>query len=409
MKKIEFPTFYAIPIFLAVALKSGVDAFFEVNVVKYLYFFLLIFGVFFLRTGRGFEKPQGGQKADSLQSMLWIYVMLYFTFLVLVMMLQNGSPQMVLKIVSPFIFFGLLIAAFDKSLPFALALGAMLNVLGNVALLPLDYGWVYWGGVHTFKGFYMFKTDLAYSLAASVLIYAAWNRYRPTPEFLLMAFASVVMVVLANSRANFLTMALVLAFIAYKNGTKPLMLLGYLAFFGALAGMAMFFYDPTKYLGFDMSDMGSFTQGRDRILSVLLKYGLATYGPLEILFGRGLYADLLIYMENVSDGTPHGAHNDFMYQIVTQGLFGLVINVTGWVLVYRIANSNGRRDWAKGLAFVAFLMYAVQGLTMAVSLFALKTWPLAMVFLLIYASPDDETDVVRKKPASAASRGKWGL
>lgn len=409
MKKIELPTFYAAPIFLAVALKSGVDAFFEVNVVKYLYFFLLIFGVFFLRTGRGFDKQLVRQKADNLQSMLWVYVMLYFTFLVLLMIWQNGSPQMIFKIVSPFIFFGLLIAAFDKSLPFAMALGAILNVAVNAALLPFDYGWTYWGGVHTFKGFYMFKTDLSYSLAASLLIYAAWNRYRPTPEFLLMALASVVMVVLANSRANFLTMALVLAFVAYKNGARPLMLLGYAVFLGALAGTVMFLYDPAKYLGFDTSNMGSFTQGRDRILGVLVTYGLATYGPLELLFGRGLYADLMIYMENVSDGVPHGAHNDYMYQIVTQGIFGLAMNIFGWVLLYRIANSNGRRKWAKGLAFMAFLMYGVQGLTMTVSLFALKTWPLAMVLMLIYASPDDESDLGPQEPAAASRRGKWGL
>ena len=262
--------------------------------------------------------------------------------------------------------------------------------------------------MHTFKGFYLFKTDLSYSLAASTLIYAAWNRYRPTPEFLALALVSVIMVVLANSRANFATMALVLAFIAYKNGARPAVLAGYAAFLGLLVGVVMFLYDPSKYLGFDTSDMGGFTQGRDRIVEVLIRYGLASYGPLELLFGRGLYADLLIYMENISDGIPHGAHNEYLYQLVTQGLFGFALNLFGWALLYRIANSNGRRRWARGLAFVAFAMYFVQGLTMTVSLFALKTWPLASVLLLIYASPDSAED----EPAPAANalrRGKWGL
>lgn len=409
MKKIEFPTFFAAPIFLAVALKSGVDAFFEVNVVKYLYFFLLIFGVFFLRTGRGFDRQQHKVGGNSLQSVLWVYVMLYFTFLVLLMLWQNGSPQMIFKIVSPFIFFGLLIAAMDKSLPFALAVGAVLNIVGNAALLPFDYGWTYWGGIHTFKGFYLFKTDLSYSLSSSILIYAAWNRYKPTPEFLGLALISVIMVVLANSRANFATMALVLAFIAYKNGARPAVLAGYAAFLGVLVGVVMVMYDPTKYLGFDMSNMGGFTQGRDRIVEVLLRYGLASYGPLELLFGRGLYADLLIYMENISDGIPHGAHNEYLYQLVTQGIFGLSMNVFGWVLLYRIANSDGRRQWAKGLALVAFSMYLVQGLTMTVSLFALKTWPLAMVLLLIYASPDGPDDIKPANTERSSRRGKWGI
>lgn len=409
MKKIEFPTFYAAPIFLAVALKSGVDAFFEVNVVKYLYFFLLIFGVFFMRTGRAFDRQLQSRGVNNLQSVLWVYVMLYFTFLVMLMMVQNGSPQMIFKIVSPFIFFGLLVAAKDKSLPFALALGAALNILANAALIPFDFGWTYWGGVRTFKGFYMFKTDLSYSLATSVLIYAAWNRYKPTPDLLILALVSVGMVVLANSRANYLTMLMVLAFIAYKNGTRPAVLAGYAAFLGVVAALVMFLYDPSK-LGFDTSNMGSLTQGRDRILEVLFRYGLATYGPLELLFGRGLYADLLIYMENVSDGVPHGAHNDYLYQMTTQGLFGLAMNFSGWYLVWRIANSAGRRQWAAGLAFVAFLMYLVQGMTMTVSLFALKTWPLASVLLLIFASPDepDGKVAVASPPQKTKTFALWG-
>lgn len=407
MKNIALPTFFAIPIFLALALKSGVDAFFEVNVVKYLYFFLLVFGVFFLRTGRGFERQPQRTQADNQQSVLWVYVMLYFSFLTLLMILKNGSPQMILKIVSPFIFFGLLVAAKDKSLPFAIALGAALNILVNAALIPFDFGWTYWGGVRTFKGFYMFKTDLSYSLATSVLIYAAWNRYKPTPDLLILALVSVAMVVLANSRANYLTMLIVLAFIAYKNGARPAVLAGYAVFLGVVAGLVVFLYDPNKYLGFDTSNVGSFTQGRDRILEVLLRYGLATYGPLELLFGRGLYADLLIYMENVSDGVPHGAHNDYLYQLTTQGIFGLVMNFTGWYLVWRIANSAGPRRWARGLAFVSFLMYLVQGMTMTVSLFALKTWPLATVLLLIYVSPD-EAEVAEPKPV-AKPRKSWGL
>lgn len=414
MKKLELPTFYAVPIFLAVALKSGVDAFFEVNAVKYLYFFFLLFAVFFLRTGRGFSRQsQQPTGTNNLQSMLWVYVMLYFTFLTLVMILMNGSPQMVFKIVSPFIFFGLLIAAQDKSLPFALALGAALNIVANAALLPLEFGWTYWGGIHTFKGFYLFKTDLSYSMASSVLIYAAWNRYRPTPEFLLLTLLAVGMVIVANSRANYATMALVLAFVAYKNGARPAVLAGYAVFLGVLGGLAMFLYDPDKYLNFDMTNMGSFSQGRDRIYEVLFRYGLATYGPLEILFGRGLYADLMIYMENVSDGEPHGAHNDYLYQITTQGIFGLVLNLVGWYLVYRISIANGKRQWAKGLILVAFGMYFLQGMTMTVSLFALKTWPLAMILLLIHLSPDDADDAAQAQQAQAKAklkrRGSWGI
>ena len=410
MNKIVLPSFFAIPMFLALALKSGVDAAFEVNAVKYLYFSLLLFGVFFLRTGRGFSRQKGLVPPSIMQPTLWIYVVVYFTFLVMVMILLNGNPQQIFKIVSPFFFFGLMLAAADKSLPFALALGAALNILGNAALLPFEYGWTYWGGIHTFKGFYLFKTDLSYSLATSLLIYAAWRRYKPTPDLLVLALLASVMVVLANSRMNYLTLALVLVFIAFKNGARPAVLAGYAAFLGVIAAVAMFIYDPSKYLGFDLDDMGSLTQGRDRIFEVLIRYGLATYGPLELLFGRGLYADFVLYAENVSDGVVHGAHNDYLFQLVSQGIFGLAMNLGGWYLLYRIAFSAGSRRWASGLAFVAFSLYFIQGMTMTVSLFALKTWPLATVLLLIFVSPDEPEDVKETGPAMNRTKPapSWG-
>ncbi|HEX5355221.1 MAG TPA: hypothetical protein VFW93_03315 [Aquabacterium sp.] len=402
MKLIEnmvLPRFYAIPMFLALSLKSGADAFFEVNAVKYLYIFLLVFAVFFMRTGRGYDRAVVQKSQGTSQSQLWIFIVVYFSFLILLMIFENGSPQAIFKIVSPFVFFGLVVAAADESLPFAIAVGAALNIVANAALLPFEYGWTYWGGVHTFKGFYLFKTDLAYSLATSLLVYSAWNRFKPTPTFIVLAGLSVVQVVLANSRMNYLTLALVLVYIALKNGAKPLSLLFYGTFLGAAAGAVMYFYDSSKALGFDTSNLASFTQGRDRIVEVLFKYGLANYSPTELLFGRGLYADLIIYMENISDGMPHGAHNDFLYQLVTQGVFGLILNVTGWTLVYKIANSAGRRKWAKGLAFVGFMLYISQGFSATVSLYALKTWPVATVLLLIYLYPDpvEEVEPVESK------------
>jgi len=390
MTNLFLPTFFAAPIFLALCLKSGVDAAFEVNAVKYFYFSLLLFSVFFLRTGRGFNRSEVNHGSGGvLQPKLWIYIAVYFTFLTMVMLWLNGNPQQIFKIVSPFLFFGLIVAAADKSLPFAIALGAGLNILANAALLPFDYGWTYWGGVRTFKGFYLFKTDLSYSLATSLLTYAAWRRYKPTPDLLILAFLSVIMVVLANSRMNYLTLAIVLVFIAFKNGARPAVLAGYAVFLGFVVGVAAILYDPSKYLGFDTSNVGSLTQGRDRIFEVLVRYGLANYGPLELLFGRGLYADFILYAENVSDGVVHSAHNDYLYQLVSQGIFGLAMNLGGWYLLYRIAFSSGPRRWAAGLSFVGFLLYFVQGLSMTVSLFALKTWPLATLLLLIHLSPDD--------------------
>lgn len=394
--KLVFPKFYAAPIFLAICLKSGVDAFFETNSVKYLYFFLLLFGVFFLRTGRGFTRERSKASGD-LQPKLWVFVIIYFSFLTMLMIFQNGSPQLIFKIVSPFIFFGLLVAATDDSLPLAIAIGAALNIVANAALIPFDFGWVYWGGVHTFKGFYLFKTDLSFSLSTSLLAFAAWNRYKLTPVYIVLTLLVVVQVVLANSRLNYLTLVIVLVFVALKNGAKPSTLLMYGGFLSVLMGVAFVLYDSSKVLTLDTSNLGGFTQGRDRVVEVLIKYGLANYGPLEILFGRGLYADLMIYMQNISDGMPHGAHNEYLYLLVTQGLTGTALNLIGWILVYKISRSAGPREWASGLTLVAFLLYLSQGLTATVSPFALKTWPIATIMLLIFASEDSKGSVVSKK------------
>jgi len=391
--QITLPRFFAAPMFVALMLKSGADAFFEINVVKYLYFFLLLFGVFFLRTGRGFDRPQTQPSEGDMQSRLWVFVVVYFTFLTMVMMIHNGAPQMIFKIVSPFIYFGLLVAARDQSMAFGIALGALLNVVANAATVPLEFGWTYWGGIHTFKGFYLFKTDLAYSLTTSLLIFAAWCRFRMTPVLMLMTLGVVAMVVLANSRMNYVTLGIVLGFMAYRNGTKLSSMIMALVLLAVTVGIVAVLWDSQKFLGFNTDSMGGFTQGRDRIVEVLFKYGLATYSPMELLFGRGLYADLMIYMENVSDGVANGAHNDYLFQLVTQGVTGLALNITGWVMVYRIALSNGQRRWAKGLVFIAFLIYLVQALSVVVSTFALKTWPLATVLALIYASPDTEEDL----------------
>jgi hypothetical protein len=57
-------------------------------------------------------------------------------------------------------------------------------------------------------------------------------------------------------------------------------------------------------------------------------------------------------------------------------------------------------------------MYLIQAMSMTVSVFALKTWPLAMTLLLIYASSDEmvhigqeDNSIVKKKKMSA----QWGF
>ena len=403
MNRIEFPTFYAIPIFLVIALKAIIDAFFEVGLVKYIYFLFIFFAVCFHYAGT----KLGNIEQLSLRSErtigtvnLWLYISMYFSFLILLSINRNGSLELIAKIISPFIFFGLLYKSADRCMPLALALGAALNILVNAALLPFDFGWTYWGGIRTFKGFYYFKTDLAYSLATSVVIYSAWRKFRITPDVILMLTLALAMAALSNSRLNYATLGIVLVFVAYKNSAKPLALTSYILVLLAIVGIGGYFYDPGNYLGFNVSDTGHLTQGRDRIFGVLWSRISEKYSPSELLFGGGLYADLVIYMEEISEGAPNGAHNDFLYIITTQGIFGLLLSTIGWYLIHSMTYVKYQAPSTRGVVAIGLLIYLLQGLTLATSISASKTWPLVLFFIARYTMNFDSVSTRDDKTAS---------
>lgn len=381
-RKLDLPPFSSLPLLFLVMAKPLTDAFYEVEAVKYGYILLLGFASLFAKFGHIVQGVTPDTRNKSLFAYIWL-ITLYFVFQFGLVLAYGGSLSEIFKIISPFVFFVLVAYAADRWLIYALAAGAVLVIVVNAAFLPFGYGWVMWGSVNTFKGYYFFKTDLAYALSFSVLIYAFYARNAITPVLVLLMLIAAVEVILANSRLNYLSFLCVAIFIAVKEGVSLRSIIRYGLLFGLLVLVVTLVYDPSKLLGFDTSNEAAFTQGRSVTWEHLLD-ALTNYSPLEWLFGRGAYADLIISMENITAGQmAHNAHNEILHLLTTQGIFGSAFYVVLWVKMFRMSHSVDMPIWARGTGAVGILLFVLQGMTTVVSSFATKTWPLVMVFLAL--------------------------
>ena len=380
--KLDLPPFSSLPLLLLVMVKPLTYAFNEVDTVKYVYILLLVAASLFAKSGQVFQGATADPRNKSLLAFIWL-IIAYFFFQYGLVLAYGGTVSEIFKIISPFVFFVLVAYAADRWLIYALAIGAVLTILINAATLPFDFGWVMWGSVRTFKGYYYFKTDLAYALCFSVLIFAFYARNTITPILALLTLIAAVEVILANSRLNYLSFLLVIIFIAVKEGMSLRSIIRYGLLFGLLALIATLAYDPTKLLGFDTSSEAAFTQGRNATWERLLN-ALANYSPIQWLFGRGAFADLLLSQE-ATRGTQeaHNAHNEILHLLYTQGVFGTVFYAGLWFKTFRMSRGPTMPNWARGTAALALFLFVLQGLTAVLSSFATKTWPVVMVLLAL--------------------------
>ncbi|MDP1864104.1 MAG: hypothetical protein Q8K52_09390 [Thiobacillus sp.] len=380
--KWELPPFSSWLLLFLVMAKPLADAFYEVAQVKYGYMLLLVAAALFAKYGQVFQGVKPDPRNKSLFAYIWL-ITLYFFFHFGLAIAYGGSLSEIFKIVSPFVFFVLVAYAADRWLIYALAIGAALTILINAALLPFDYGWVTWGSVHTFKGYYFFKTDLAYALSFSVLIYALYARNSITSVLALLTLIAAVEVVLSNSRLNYLTFLCVVIFIAIKEGVSLRSIIRYGLLFGLLALVVVLLYDPTKLMGFDTSNEAAFTQGRSVTWGHILD-AQADSSLLQWAVGRGPYADLILSADLRGIGEDaHNAHNEILHLLFTQGIVGSAMYVALWVKTFRMSRGPSMPTWAHGTAMMALLLFMLQSMTAVVSSFASKTWPLVMVLLAL--------------------------
>lgn len=378
----RWPPFSSWLLLALIVAKPLSDALYEIDAVKYAYVMLLAAGALLARIGVAF----GGSRADSRNRHLIAYVFLlvgYFYYLFGGALAHGGSLSAIFKIVSPFAFFVLVAFASDRWLIHALAAAAVLAIVINAALLPFDFGWVQWGGARTFKGYYFFKTDLAYALVFSLLVAAFYFHNRITPLLGILMLLTAVQVVFANSRLNYVTLLCVFVFLAFKQGFSARLLLGYGAVAAVLGVVALVAIDPSQLLSFDTSDMRSFSQGRSDIWAGLWA-GMTNFTFSEWMLGQGFFADSRLMADNSVAGQDiHNAHNELLHLLATQGIAGLVVYCGLWVWMYRMCRPRVMPAWARGTVLTAVIVYLFQGVTTVMSPFATKTWPLVMVFLAV--------------------------
>lgn len=395
-RKRDLPPFSSWPLLILLMVKPLTDAFYEVEVVKYLYILLLGFTSFFAKSGQVLNGSSADPRNRDLLAYIWL-ISIYFISQFGLLLAYGGSISEIFKIVSPFVFFVLIAYAADRWVIYALALGAALTILINAVTLPFDYGWVTWGDIRTFKGYYYFKTDLAYALCFSIMIFAFYTRNVITPFLAFLTLTAAVEVILANSRLNYLSFIIVIIFIAIKQGISLRSIVRFGMFFGLLLLVIVSAYDPTKLLGFDTSNEAAFTQGRNITWGRLLN-ALSNYSPIEWLFGRGHFSDLILSQE-ATRGTQeaHNAHNEILHLLYTQGIFGTMFYIFLWFRTFLMSRGPDFPIWARGTVAVAVGLFVLQSFTAVLSSFATKTWPLVMIFLAIRGA---------SAPAQAQSHSK---
>lgn len=370
-----------------VVAKPAVDALHQHGAVKYAYMGLLMFAAFFAYVGRRVAGAPGLSLAQARGYMHHAgLAAIYGVFLFVSLAVYRGSLTEIFKIMSPFILFVLLAPLVGGWFVKVLGISALLIIVSNAALLPIDAGWVYWGGVRTFKGYYFFKTDLAYAVSFATLSVALWQRFRFTPILIVATSLGAAQVVLSNSRLNYLLFLAVVTFIAFKGGMRLATLLKAAVLVGLVAVVVAFLFDSRRMLGFDLSDPGSFTQGRNRIWDILIEEGVMSFSATEWLFGRGLYADLMLFAENTTSGDVHNAHNEALHLLITEGLFGLVLYGALWLTMHQFATSTKLPAFSRGVSAFACGLLALQSMTAVVSSYASKTWPVVFVLLAVAAS-----------------------
>ena len=381
-KKWNWPPFSSFPLLFLVMAKPLTDAFYEVEAVKYGYMLLLLCASLFAKYGQVIQ----GYPADPRNKSLLAYIFmiaLYFYYQFGLAITYGGSLSEIFKLISPFVFFVLMAYAADRWLVYALAIGAAMTIVINAAFLPFDFGWVYWGDIRTFKGYYFFKTDLAYSLCFAVLLYAFYKRNKITPDLALLILIAAAEVVLANSRLNYLSFLLVVIFLALKEGFTVRSIISYSFLLGVLGVVVALLYDPKKLLGFDTTNEAAFTQGRS-VTWDHLAASLMDFAPVDWLFGKGAFADLLLSADINGPGQiAHNAHNEILHLIYTQGFIGTVFYFSLWYMMFKMSHTSNMPKWARGTDSLALSLYILQGMTAVLSSFATKTWPLVMVLLAV--------------------------
>lgn len=386
LEELKAPKFHALPLAITIALKPIADALYFIGAVKYIYFALLAASaLFYIVSSALYPNQTRVYSARRLSSGYFILLLLYFVFLLSHSVHEGTGAEEALKIISPFVAFALLYPATSAQLKRALVATAWLTIILATLLLPTEYGWRNWGGVSTFRGFYYFKTDLAYAITFALLLVLHQTDSKLSAQMIFLILLCGTMVILANSRLNYLSFAIVLIYIAAKNGVNIRSAARATIASASIAIAFYYLFDAERMLGFDIRDTNAFSQGRLPIWYRVLDAQLSSTS-LEWFLGRGLLADRVLSATSHAEGTGgRNAHNEYLQLLFNQGVVGTLAYMTMWAATWRQSFSENFRFATTSIALPALLIFMLQGMTGLVSVFASKTLALVWVFLVVRA------------------------
>ena len=400
---------------LVVGLKPIVDAFYEYGVVKYVYMLSIFVAALLAHAGARLNADPGPRPAAAdgsyLGPALLCLTVAYGGYLFALALAFGGSLHDIFKTLSPFLFYLAVSRTGSPLLLPAVAIASAGVIFGNALLFPFEYGWIYWGSVKTFKGFYFFKTDLAFAVSTALLCLAVYFRFRMTPVLVAAIVVGAAEVTLSNARLNYLTFLLVVVFVLLKSGFSLLAILRFGLVATIVGALAVALYDPRAVLSpFDMSNPSHFFQGRNEIWEILVVRGLLENGLTGWLIGQGPYADLLLYARYAFDSRAYDAHNELLHLLVTQGVVGTAVYLWIWGLMLRDALLRGIPSALRSVAWFGLGLLALQSLTAVVSSFATKTWPIVTLLLVLrYAGAVAPEHRDSRMPAARARAGEGAI
>lgn len=357
--------------------KPLVDLLFFWEPSKYLYMALLFMAALFAYVGNSMAIAKNDVTVNGYTGPFYYLLFgIYTLHLVCLYLYLNGDKTEILKIISPFITVAIVALCLKVDVRRYLLLVMAGIIVLNFVSLPFDFSWIMWGNIKTFKGFYFFKMDLAFTILNALVVYYFCTEKKLDLRFAILSLMVVVMIVLSNSRMNYLLLALFFGYVALCYGLSWQSLFKITGLLVVVALLVAVLYDPDKYLSpFDMSNMDSFTQGRNEIWDLIISKGLGEASIMQWLFGQGLLGDVIL-SETYASNTAHNAHNELLHILMTQGLFGLGTYILLWVMAVRYLLSGGRgldRDDIV-LISIIFSFFLLQSLTVVVIAFYLKTW-----------------------------------
>ena len=356
--------------------KPLVDLIFFWEPAKYLYIGLLFLCGLLAYMGNSMVGRQNVGNGSFSGVIFYLLLAFYILHLFALNIYLNGNNSEIFKIISPFITVVIVGLCLKVDLRPYLKIVMAVSIIINFLSLPFDFAWVMWGSVKTFKGFYYFKMDLAFAVLNALVVYFFCTERKVNLAFAVLSLMVVIMIVLSNSRMNYLLVALFFAYVAFCHGISWQSIAKMLVLLTVVGIVAVFLYDPNKFISpFDTTNVESFTQGRNVIWGNIISKGLGEASIWEWLSGQGLFADYMLESYH-PNGVIHNAHNELLHLLMTQGILGLAVYILLWYssFKYLLGSNTNISGHARVLLSLILLFFLLQSITTVVITFYLKTW-----------------------------------